>query len=498
MKRSLIICAAIFFIAALLGWRESRQLSSRREINARLVEEASTKLGGDAQSPNAMERRGLAAITKMLSDPKESWYVTSGALMALKLAPAKDIQVRYKFIQPWIKHSDWWMRDAAFLALSGLAKDDALYLKILPTLLTMATSEYHTMPREWMMNHLNSILQAKKPESKEGKLILAALRQNVSSTEVKSGYRSQEGAYNVVQAMKFCLQRDPSVALDLAEALVPRIDSIGNGDLMNIVGSPSRNPDGEPSLYSAIDKLNPQKREKLNRLLHDTYRSSFVKRYKSGDTVGDDGAVRPAMVNTLIDLKKLRDPDAGWKPLGKVKPSERIWRFKSLDATAENDKLKINGKEWHRFREIQLTDDLKDWFKPEYNDSKWSSGRAPIGKGIYKQGDASFANQSDWGEGEFIIMRTAFDVDSLDFDFYRLAILSPQGYKGYLNGQEIVGYGWWADRPSYGGWDFDSSKLKKGTNVIAAYGVMAYDPQTKQPLAQMDCMIEGLKLKDLE
>jgi hypothetical protein len=40
--------------------------------------------------------------------------------------------------------------------------------------------------------------------------------------------------------------------------------------------------------------------------------------------------------------------------------------------------------------------------------------------------------------------------------------------------------------------------LKKGTNVIAAYGVMAYDPQTKQPLAQLDCMIEGLALKDLE
>ena len=57
MKRSLIISAAIFLIAALLGWWESRQLSSRREINARLVKEASTELGGDAQSPNAMERR---------------------------------------------------------------------------------------------------------------------------------------------------------------------------------------------------------------------------------------------------------------------------------------------------------------------------------------------------------------------------------------------------------------------------------------------------------
>ena len=57
MKRSLILSAAIFLIAALLGWWESRQLSSRREINARLVKEATAKLGRDTQSPNAMERR---------------------------------------------------------------------------------------------------------------------------------------------------------------------------------------------------------------------------------------------------------------------------------------------------------------------------------------------------------------------------------------------------------------------------------------------------------
>lgn len=46
-------------------------------------------------------------------------------------------------------------------------------------------------------------------------------------------------------------------------------------------GSPSRNPIGEPSLYTAMDKLKPEKREKLMRLLHDTYRASFVKRYKA-------------------------------------------------------------------------------------------------------------------------------------------------------------------------------------------------------------------------
>ncbi len=460
---------------------------------------------GPGNSPISTEQLTpgmLAAITKMLSDPEESWYVVEGALMALKLAPANEIQQRYKLIKPWTKHADWWLRDASFRALSGLEKDDALYLKILPTLLDLATSEYHTMSRDSMMGHLNSVLQAKKPESEEGELIVAALRKAVSTSEIKSDHRSQEGAYNVVQAMKFCMESDPSTALDLAQALKPRLGSIGNGDLMNIVGSPSRNPGGErASLYSAMNKLNPNQREKLKGLLYDTYRPALVKRYQAGDAIGDDAAVRPALVNTLIDLKKLRDPNAGWKPLGKVKPSERVWRFKSFDPMVEKDQLQIKGKEWHRFRDIQLADDLKDWFKPGYDDSRWKSGPAPIGKGVYKQGNASFANQSEWGAGEFIVMRTTFEVDALDFDFYRLAILSPQGYKVYLNGHEIVGYGWWGDRPSYGGWELDSSKiqhLKKGTNVLAAYGVMAYDPQTKQPLAQMDLMIEGLKLSDLK
>ena len=174
-----------------------------------------------------------------------------------------------------------------------------------------------------------------------------------------------------------------------------------------------------------MEKLDPKQREELKGLLYDTYRPLLVKRYQAGDAIGDDDAVRPALVNTLIDLKKLRDPDAGWKPLGKVKPSERVWRFKSFDPMVEKDKLQINGKEWHRFRDIQLADDLKDWFKPEYDDSKWGSGRAPIGKGVYKQGNASFANQSEWGEGEFIVMRTTFEVDALDFDFYRLSHPEP-------------------------------------------------------------------------
>jgi hypothetical protein len=434
----------------------------------------------------------LAAITKMLSDPEESWYVKSGAMSALKLAPAKDIQQRYKLIQPWIKHTDWWMRESAFFALSGLAKDDALYIKILPTLLTMATSENHTMPREWMKNHFEAALRDKKPESEAGKLIIAGMRKAVSATEIKSGVRSGEGAHNVMEAVKLCLQTDPILAAPLAMAVEPRFTDFSTDDLVNLVGAPSAHPAGNPfGLYTVLEKLEPKQRDDLQKVLLQTYRPELLKRLRA------EKSEKPELLNSIIDLTKLTNPKAGWKPIGKVPPSERTWRFKSFDATEEKDQLPT--RERRRFRDFPMFEDLKDWFKPEYDDSKWTSGRAPVGTGTYKSGSDFFPNQSDWGKGEFIVMRTTFEIDALDFDSYRVSILCPQGFRIYLNGHEIAAYGWWQDKPHYAPWSAVSPEhLKTGTNTIAVYSNVAYDDSTKAPYGQVDCFIEGLKLSDLD
>jgi hypothetical protein len=71
----------------------------------------------------------------------------------------------------------------------------------------------------------------------------------------------------------------------------------------------------------------------------------------------------------------------------------------------------------------------------------------------------------------------------------------------YLNGHQIVGYGWWQNNPHYAPWPLGSGEaahLKKGTNVIAVYTNLEYHDQTKEPFGQLDCYFEGLKLKDLE
>ena len=70
----------------------------------------------------------------MLKDPQESWFVTEGALFAMKNMPADVIQKNVSLILPWTKSEEWWLRDAAFFALTGLDKDEELFTAILPTL----------------------------------------------------------------------------------------------------------------------------------------------------------------------------------------------------------------------------------------------------------------------------------------------------------------------------------------------------------------------------
>ena len=113
----------------------------------------------------------------------------------------------------------------------------------------------------------------------------------------------------------------------------------------------------------------------------------------------------------------------------------------------------------------------------------------------------SFENNSDWGMGEFIVMRTTFEVDAVDCDSYRLSILAKQGFHVYLNGHNIQTYVWWKDMPHYRAIVLDASQinyLKKGTNVLAVYGNVQYDKDTHEPAGQMDLFIEGLKMSELK
>ena len=189
-----------------------------------------------------------------------------------------------------------------------------------------------------------------------------------------------------------------------------------------------------------------------------------------------------------------------WKPVGKPLPEDRIWRFATIDATEKKDKLEEYDD--RRFRDIALPAGMENWYMPDFDDSKWTQGKAPIGKGVWKHSGITLDKfPSKWGDGEFILMRTTFEVDDLNFDSYRIAILARQGFKVYLNGNEIHNYIWWMDNPYYRSIVLGKEEikyLKKGKNVLAAYANDQYGNNSPEHYAAIDLRIEGITQADQE
>jgi alpha-galactosidase len=189
-----------------------------------------------------------------------------------------------------------------------------------------------------------------------------------------------------------------------------------------------------------------------------------------------------------------------WKPLGKPLPEDHVWRFITLDATEEKDKLETYDA--RRFRDITLPAEMENWYQPDFDDRKWTEGKAPIGKGVWDHSGIKM-NQftSPWGEGEFLLMRTTFEVDELNYDSYRIAVLARQGFHVYLNGERIYTYIWWQDKPHYRSVVLAEEQvkhLKKGTNVLAVYANDQYDLESPQHYAALDVRIEGITKADQE
>lgn len=186
--------------------------------------------------------------------------------------------------------------------------------------------------------------------------------------------------------------------------------------------------------------------------------------------------------------------DKFWKPIGKPQPESRNWRFMTVDATEAPDKLTEYTD--RRFRDIKLPAGMENWYQPDFDDRQWTRGKAPIGKGVWNHSGITLDKfPSAWGEGEFLLMRSTFEVDKLDFDSYRLAILARQGFHVYLNGHKLHTYIWWQDRPQYGSIVLDREQiqhLRQGKNVLAIYANDQYSPDSPEHYAAVDAWIEGI------
>jgi hypothetical protein len=210
---------------------------------------------------------------------------------------------------------------------------------------------------------------------------------------------------------------------------------------------------------------------------------------------GDFNRILDTAYSLNEDGRLDRDTSAfpGWHAIGRPEPEERVWRYVSFDVQRETDEL--DKSEMKRFRDVALPPGMEKWYTPEFNDGAWSRGKAPIGIGTWKHRRTTVKNNTDWGRGEFLLMRTSFELDAIDCESYRLSILARQGFDVYLNGHKIHTYIWWKNEPYYRAimlTENETKHLKKGVNVLAAYANVHYDKQTAEPYGSIDLFVEGI------
>jgi hypothetical protein len=259
-------------------------------------------MGRDPLKTEAYTPELITGIVKRLRDPDEAWYVVDGVLFAMHNMPASAIHANIDVIMPWTKHSDWWLRQSSFVALQGLEKDMKLYIKVLPTLVDMMVNEAHTQPRETMVRYIGNTLKRAGGESEVGRMIIAGYARAVRDSQILPAPRSDEGAYNVVEAVKRSIDSDPATAVTLADMLSDRLSLIDTTKLIGLVASPASNRENPgKGFYTMLEKLDEAKRKELTEILFNTYRTELVKRLKS-----EDKSKEP-LINTIVDLTNLKE-----------------------------------------------------------------------------------------------------------------------------------------------------------------------------------------------
>jgi len=323
--------------------------------------------------------------------------------------------------------------------------------------------------------------------------------------------RSGEGTTNIIEVALTAIKHAPESAAGLADALVKsgRLESMDTGNLMKIVKAPDGHVhDRYTGLYPSLKTLPGKDKQRVTEILYNVFRPELADRLRKTEKPD------PKLLDMLVELTALKKKINGWTPIGSPDPTERTWKFVSFDPLKDSEKLHPRIGPPNRLRDITLPDGCDNWFRPEFDDSKWQSGKTPVGVGKFMahghgrgwtyRPDFAYPNRSGWGEKEFILMRTTFEMKDLDFDLYRISILADQGYHIYLNGHKIHTYIWFIHYPEYRKIMLTAEELKylkKGTNTLAAMGVVRFekDKETEEyhHVGQMDLYIEGLNKEDI-
>lgn len=176
--------------------------------------------GGTAAFPPAVvSQKFLPFILKILKDPDSSFWEIDGAVLALGMAEADDVTANMDIIRTYLKHGEWWFRQAAWGALVPLSKDGKRIEPLLPDLFDCLVKETHVMPRRFFMTFMKNILNDGQMSKGVKEKVAAGMMQATRDTPIEPGYLGAIGRNNRLETLRYFLEQAPELAPQVLEEL---------------------------------------------------------------------------------------------------------------------------------------------------------------------------------------------------------------------------------------------------------------------------------------
>jgi hypothetical protein len=311
----------------------------------------------------------IALLGKMICDPEESWWVVMEAMNIISFAPAEKIAPYYDSLEKWLKHDDWWLRQAALKAVTPLATDKMFYQKIMPVVGAMVTSNTRAVALDPVGGIVTRLQEAEAP------VINSALE------ELAAVYTKYPKAFNAPggQDMSNCADY-------MLKGIARSLSQLPGGFDKLYEVSRKRFPEQvlpHKELYMAADarKFGPKVKEALKPIVMGylipqyVAANSLLKSEAASEPV--KGKARDPQMDGLVDLyDRVGIEKYDWHIFG-PDLTEIPWLYHSYDPVEE----KIWEPGW-RYRKVTPPKGMENWYKPDF-DAKaagWQTGQAPFGQ----------------------------------------------------------------------------------------------------------------------
>lgn len=390
---------------------------------------------------------------KAVADPKESWWVKDAALHVIGLGQADWVVPHADLLLSYLKHEEWWLRNAAMKALTPVAADARTYRKVLPPIGELIRTNQRPALTLGLMPPIRAKIREAGPDVQQ--LAIKTLQEAYTGY---TGVATAPGGLNISNHLDSHLEY---IAASLAD--IP-----GGLDVVYEIASKrypneilpykkfflNADPAGfGPKLKQAIkpiitDELIPEYIG-LNRTTLRDYADAKIQNANCG----------PDTLDGLAGLhSRAGNDDYQWHNFVDIRKDE--WSYHSFDPIAKEqvpfDQI-IN-----RHRNVTMPLGMENWFAADFDPDKagWQRGKAPFGQYLGKlpEGPVSKCSAACTGpmcygaekantlwEREVILLRKKVTVPPLkEGHRYRLRVHQRAhvgnggGYGVWVNGKLMI------------------------------------------------------------